>query len=148
MLLTNNNLCCKTDKFQNHLWLKFSLSWGISGYTRCPQKKWDLLLLLQAVNPTFFWDTLYLCNLFTEFVSNFLWTETIIWTLDWTWSWMILLIELVLVLSLHWTLHWFILVLAWLWCNALEYKIIIYINDNPSFKQTLVNEFNYTLNSI
>ena len=27
--------------------------------TRCPpQKKWDLLLLLQVVNPTFFWYTL------------------------------------------------------------------------------------------
>ena len=23
-------------------------------YTRCPKKKWDLLLLLQVVNPTFF----------------------------------------------------------------------------------------------
>ena len=30
------------------------------GYTRCPKKKWDLLLVMVAVNPTFFWDTLYL----------------------------------------------------------------------------------------
>ena len=26
--------------------------------TRCPKKKWDLLLVIVAVNPTFFWDTL------------------------------------------------------------------------------------------
>ena len=28
--------------------------------TRCPPKKWDLILVIKAVNPTFFKDTLYL----------------------------------------------------------------------------------------
>ena len=31
----------------------------LSNSTRCPKKKWDLLLVIVAVNPTFFWDTLY-----------------------------------------------------------------------------------------
>ena len=29
--------------------------------TRCPKKKCELLLLLQVVTHTFFWDTLYDC---------------------------------------------------------------------------------------
>ena len=32
-----------------------------SNNTRCPKKKWDLLLVTVAVNPTFFWDTLLYC---------------------------------------------------------------------------------------
>ena len=28
--------------------------------TRCPKKNWELLLVIVAVTPTFFWDTLYI----------------------------------------------------------------------------------------
>ena len=28
-------------------------------YTGCPKKNWELLLVIVAVTPSFFWDTLY-----------------------------------------------------------------------------------------
>ena len=36
-----------------------------TGYTRCPKKNWELLLVIVAVTPSFFWDTLYLGALMT-----------------------------------------------------------------------------------
>ena len=39
--------------------------------TRCPKKNWELLLLLQVVTPSFFWDTLYLEENFLLLRVNF-----------------------------------------------------------------------------
>ena len=41
-----------------------------SKYTKCPQKKCELLLVVVAIIQTFFWDTLYILNILLSLISK------------------------------------------------------------------------------